>query len=41
MQMVRLHSREDWLNLPKNSWGIPEPDWDEEREQGALLLALI
>jgi hypothetical protein len=34
MEMVRLHSLEDYQSLPLNSWGIPEPAWDEPREDG-------
>lgn len=30
--MVLLKSFEDYDSLPKNSWGIPEPRWEEERK---------
>jgi len=32
--MVKIESWEDFLALPKNSWNIPEPRMDEERENG-------
>ncbi|GJJ77050.1 5-formyltetrahydrofolate cyclo-ligase [Entomortierella parvispora] len=32
MDMVKIESWEDFLALPKNSWNIPEPRIDEERE---------
>ncbi|KAI9146550.1 5-formyltetrahydrofolate cyclo-ligase [Paraphysoderma sedebokerense] len=33
MEMVKLHSWEDFVSLPHNSWGIPEPKDGEEREK--------
>ncbi|KAG9320007.1 hypothetical protein KVV02_003112 [Mortierella alpina] len=32
MDMVRIESWEDFLALPKNSWNIPEPTFDQARE---------
>ena len=32
MQMVLLQSYKDYESLPRNSWGIPEPLWDEQRQ---------
>ncbi|KAF9177923.1 hypothetical protein BGZ50_008241, partial [Haplosporangium sp. Z 11] len=32
MDMVKIESWDDFLALPKNSWGIPEPGFDEQRE---------
>jgi len=33
MEMVRLDSWVDYLSLPHNRWGIPEPGHDEPREE--------
>ena len=30
MQMVLIKSFQDYSSLPVNSWGIPEPSWEEE-----------
>ncbi|KAF9382262.1 hypothetical protein CPB97_007251 [Podila verticillata] len=32
MDMVKIESWDDFLALPKNSWGIPEPRLEEDRE---------
>ncbi|KAG0256255.1 hypothetical protein BG011_004653 [Mortierella polycephala] len=32
MDMVKIESWDDFLGLPKNSWDIPEPSFDEQRE---------
>ncbi|KAG8231194.1 hypothetical protein J437_LFUL011252 [Ladona fulva] len=32
MEMVRLHSYEDYQNLPRNRWNIKQPPKDEARE---------
>ena len=32
--MVRLVSMEDFGQLPRNTWGIPEPSWEESRKTG-------
>jgi 5-formyltetrahydrofolate cyclo-ligase len=32
MQMVRLQSFKDYESLPINSWGIPEPIWNEQMQ---------
>ncbi|KAF9171881.1 hypothetical protein BGX20_006747, partial [Mortierella sp. AD010] len=32
MDMVKIESWEDFVSLPKNSWNIPEPKFDELRE---------
>ncbi|KAF9344540.1 hypothetical protein BGX34_005565, partial [Mortierella sp. NVP85] len=32
MDMVKITSWEDFLSLPKNKWGIPEPKFDDLRE---------
>ncbi|KAF9950138.1 hypothetical protein BGZ72_008140 [Mortierella alpina] len=32
MDMVKIESWEDFLALPKNSWNIPEPTFDQVRE---------
>ncbi|KAF9307256.1 hypothetical protein BGZ74_008144 [Mortierella antarctica] len=32
MDMVKIESWDDFLALPKNSWGIPEPKVEEARE---------
>ncbi|CAO3567700.1 unnamed protein product [Mortierella alpina] len=32
MDMVKIESWEDFLALPKNSWNIPEPTFDQSRE---------
>ncbi|KAF9947028.1 hypothetical protein BGZ65_009198, partial [Modicella reniformis] len=32
MDMVKIDSWEDFLALPKNNWNIPEPRFDEVRE---------
>lgn len=34
MDMVKIESWDDFLALPKNSWGIPEPKVEEARENG-------
>ena len=33
MQMVRINSLADYESLPINRWGIPEPTWEEKREE--------
>ncbi|KAG0200992.1 hypothetical protein BGX28_006097, partial [Mortierella sp. GBA30] len=40
MDMVKIESWEDFLALPKNSWNIPEPTFDQVREN-AMGLDLI
>lgn len=32
MQMVLLESYQDYVSLPINSLGIPEPLWEQERK---------
>ncbi|KAG0221515.1 hypothetical protein BGX31_009787, partial [Mortierella sp. GBA43] len=32
MDMVKISSWDDFLSLPKNNWNIPEPRFDEVRE---------
>ncbi|KAF9409381.1 hypothetical protein BGZ94_001972 [Podila epigama] len=32
MDMVKINSWDDFLSLPKNSWGIPEPKLEDDRE---------
>jgi 5-formyltetrahydrofolate cyclo-ligase len=34
MDMVKLTSFDDYLSLPLNQWGIPEPKLEEERMIG-------
>ena len=38
MDMVKIDSWEDFLSLPKNKWGIPEPKFDDLRENGQLVI---
>ncbi|RKP08602.1 5-formyltetrahydrofolate cyclo-ligase [Thamnocephalis sphaerospora] len=33
MEMVRLRSMEDYISLPLNRWGIPEPAHGEQRDE--------
>ena len=38
MQMVQVASLEDLQGFSRNSWGILEPSWEEDRVQGVLAL---
>jgi len=31
MEMIKLYSMDDYLNLPLNSWRIPQPPDNEKR----------
>ena len=37
MQMVRIASMQDLKSLSRNAWGILEPNWEEDREEGMAL----
>ncbi|KAK9892175.1 hypothetical protein WA026_018377 [Henosepilachna vigintioctopunctata] len=45
MEMVKLHSMEDWENLPMTSWKIKQPSLKEQRENaldtGGLDLIIV
>ena len=40
MQMVQITTLEDLSGLSRNSWGILEPKWEEDRVQGTLYPSL-
>jgi hypothetical protein len=36
MKMLKLNSWDEFVNLKKNSWGIPEPEPDSDLVSGKL-----
>lgn len=39
--MVRITSIDDFESLPINKWNIPEPPFDQVRENGNIIMHIV